>query len=1107
MPTVDLGIDAGALTRLTELPDQILSAVAAAQQALDGADPAGSGNAIADLVAGLGALPDQLAELPDLGPALADLGALRELVPAELPAAAEAALSTLHGVTDALAPLAPLIDDPEAFIEAATQRLSGLTAAIATPSDASLGVGGELAQFFTLLNSLDDWTTRAPSATEVASLVAKAFVGADLDLLAPPLAALQRCLARLDTVLPDGADLTRWRTGLTGLQATWTALDAAVTAPQIDWRAIEVDLSTAARVQAELISARDRLLADAVAALGGLEFGGLADVAAAIRAIPQVPEVRLTPLLDGFVDQMRGLRNGLEHWELSADQVRAIVRAMMLQLKEAIDNSALGALRRGVLSFEQRILAVVDELPLRDIADELTGVLDGMAGAVDDVDLAGLLSPVTELGDSVGSAISALAGNAVRETVEAVWNAVESALQDAAAILEQLRAALAAVTGQLGEFSSRVGPAVAELVDAVTTLKVTLEDFDLTQPTAAVLDNLHRARDTVAAIDVSVLPADAVQLVHDAAGALADIDITSAIREPIAAVLDAVDPGPLLHTVLEVLTDIGAQLAAVDPSTLIATLDAPVGTVLDGLAELDPSRLESMIDDAVAPVRQAIAVLDAHQVLEPATATFADLMNKLDGLLDPAPVFEPLQQAYQPIIDAVEALDPSALLDLIGSRIGGVTENFGDAAGAAIGPKAVTGGKAGLAGLPTSVDVDADDLFGFRPGDLLVPLIDLHHRLMSALQGLTGDVLDRAAEALNRAFTGGMAELRPDVVFDRIDATLARVSDELGATVTASAIADAVTVYQRVSARLAVAGRAAAGDDASVALRVNAVLPSIDPMRLIPGPGQTAALSAAAVAARRADVTALRSAYAVGVSKLRRLLPALVGDAQSGAGLLGALAALDPAPIRVEVNALFDEAGQFLAGLGDVVTAAMEEAAAGMEAVLSAFSLTGLFDMVTHVHQNLVAQVVAISPAVLAEHVRLVFAAVRRQLEALDPGQLAEQVDAIRVGLDGALDQLLDGLLPDPAPLRELQTRLAALRPSQLLAPVTAALAPITTLTATVDADALMQPLVGGIDRIKEQLPVVIAQLEAAFDEVLRAFPTGGVSGASGSVSASASIG
>ena len=146
----------------------------------------------------------------------------------------------------------------------------------------------------------------------------------------------------------------------------------------------------------------------------------------------------------------------------------------------------------------------------------------------------------------------------------------------------------------------------------------------------------------------------------------------------------------------------------------------------------------------------------------------------------------------------------------------------------------------------------------------------------------------------------------------------------------------------------------------------------------------------------------------------------------------------------------------------------------------------------------------ALAPATLAEHVRLVFAAVRRQLSALDPGQLAGQVDAVREGLLAALDALVDGLLPDPEPLRQLQQQLAQLRPSQLLAPLTSALEPVSTLAVAIDVDAIVQPLVDGIDRIKEQVPEVIAQLEAAFDEVLRAFPEGGVTGVSGSVSVSA---
>jgi hypothetical protein len=291
-------------------------------------------------------------------------------------------------------------------------------------------------------------------------------------------------------------------------------------------------------------------------------------------------------------------------------------------------------------------------------------------------------------------------------------------------------------------------------------------------------------------------------------------------------------------------------------------------------------------------------------------------------------------------------------------------------------------------------------------------------------------------------------------------------------------------------------------------VRVTGSLPALDPLRLVASSAQATAVAAGSrVAATRADLSALRTAYAVGVARVERLLPDFVGSGFDGSGLLGALRALDPAPIRDEVNSLFDEAGQFLAGLGDAVVAALEEVAAVAEDLLLPLNPSALFELVSRIHGGLVAQVEALAPATLAEHVRLVFAAVRRQLEALDPAQLAAQVDAVRQGMLDALDELLDGLLPDPAPLHALQAQLQQLRPSQLLAPVTAALAPISQLAEAIDTDTLVQPLVDGIDRIKEQVPAVIAQLEAAFDEVLRAFPKGGVSGATGSVTVNASVG
>lgn len=678
-------------------------------------------------------------------------------------------------------------------------------------------------------------------------------------------------------------------------------------------------------------------------------------------------------------------------------------------------------------------------------------------------------------------------------------------------MLSQLRDALAAVTGPLTEFTSRVTPAVTAISDLIGSVRIVVDAFDLAPPTAAVLEVLHRTRDTVAAIDVSLLPAAAVQLVGEAADALANIDIAGAVSGPLVEVLDAIDPGPILDTAVDALAEVSTQLAVIDPSQLIATLEEPVSVVLDGLASLDPTQLRTMIDDALAPVRDAIDALDAATVLAPAVQAYADVTVKLDTLLDPAPIFEPLQSGYQPILDLVAALDPTKLLDLVTPHIAGATESFGGAAGSAISPDAVTGGTAGgsvgFTALPSTVDA-SDDLFGFRPGDLLVPLIDLHARLMAALGGLGDELVDQSAAALHAAFGGRLASLRPDSVLARIDATLASVESELGIVATTTAVSGAALAYQRLAAHIAIVAPNAAGDDAPVAVRVNASLPTLDPLRLVADSAQATALAAgAALATSRVDLASLRSSYAVSVGRLERLLPEFLGDGLDGSGLLGALRALDPAPIRDEVNQLFDEAGRFLAGLGESIAAAMEEVATAAADLLQVISPTSLLDLVSRIHAGVEAQVEALAPATLAEHVRLIFGAVRRQLRALDPAQLAAQVDAVRESLLTALDELLDGLLPDPAPLRLLQQQLDQLRPSRLLAPVTAAFAPISELAGRLDADGLVQPLVEGIDRIKEQVPDVIAQLEAAFDEVLRAFPQGGVTGVSGSASANVSVG
>ncbi|MEA2931971.1 MAG: hypothetical protein QOI56_756, partial [Actinomycetota bacterium] len=769
-----------------------------------------------------------------------------------------------------------------------------------------------------------------------------------------------------------------------------------------------------------------------------------------------------------------------------------------------LEHSPLGQVRNAILSFEQRMLAAIESLPLRALAEELTAIVRQVADAIESVDVDRLFRPIHEFGDAVRDKITSVSGDAVKSSIGQVWDTVESALTQAASLLEQLRDALAGVTGAITQFTGTVQPPLTAVKDALAAVSQVLAAFDLGQPADAVVAVLNRARDVVAKIDVSVLPADAVSLVKDAANALKDIEIAPAVSQPITAILDQIDPTALLQEASGFLADVRAQLQGLDPSSLAVGLDAPIDAVLDGLAQLDPSQLRDRIDGLLAPVRDAIGQLDATELLAPATSAFAGLLGQLDATLDPAPIFAPLQELYQPIIDFVEALDPRRIIDLVAPHVGGATE----AASGVVGPPAaVTGSADALRSLSSAGDA-GDAMLGLRPGDLLLPLVDLHAKLVGALDALDGSVLDQAAHALHQALAAPVAALRPDRVLEALERGLAEAEATLGLVATSARVADAAAGYQRASVRIAVSARgvAAGSADATVAARVSLTLPSVDPLRLVPSGAQADALALARAAGRaRAELGGLRAAYATGLSRLQRLVPDFLGgDGLEGTGLRGALAALDPGPVRIEVNQIFDEIGHLLSGFGDVLAAALEEAAMAAEELLLAFNPLGLLDIVTRAHTAVVDQVKALSPEALERLVRFGYAAVRHQLEALDPARLAAEVDELRQSLLDALDGLLDGLLPDPAPFHELQARMAALRPSVLLGSLTAALQPITDLVAALDPDALVQPLIEAIARVRDQLPDVVARIEVAFDEVLAAFPEGGISGVS--VSASVSV-
>jgi hypothetical protein len=128
---------------------------------------------------------------------------------------------------------------------------------------------------------------------------------------------------------------------------------------------------------------------------------------------------------------------------------------------------------------------------------------------------------------------------------------------------------------------------------------------------------------------------------------------------------------------------------------------------------------------------------------------------------------------------------------------------------------------------------------------------------------------------------------------------------------------------------------------------------------------------------------------------------------------------------------------------------------------------------------------------------------VKAQLKAFDPAILVDELNHQRDVLIQTLRDFVTQIQPDLSEFVKLQQDLAALKPSEILKPAVESLKPVADLLGKIDVKIILEPLIDAIAKVRAQVPEVVAEIEAALDEVLNAIPGGG--GASVSVSASVS--
>ena len=1092
------------LSKLQALPAQVEALVKTAKAGVDAVrSGASGGNPLSALFSTLVDVGGKAQSLPGAGDLMADVQKLVDALPsgtlADLPKITQAIeeLLTLFGpLRDAI-----LKGNWESVIGQVVDKAGEAVSSLGQETSEIAALYQPLRDVFGLLGELLSFRSHLPKPEDVARVLAKALVGVDGDFLDKPNQALNAALEPLSAIVPDLPEVETWESASTDLLSFWATLDARFAAGvAIDWRGLATTLESAHATLLSLQVARDKVLAALVVNLGTVKLPGLDLVATQVRAVEPIEPATLAPMLNDVRSQLKGVLAGLTAWTPTEAEARATVDDLVARMLGFLGDSPLGQIRTSLINFQQTLLQKIESLPLRSVARQAEQALMNVAAEIEGIHPERLRKPIHDFFVDLGEKMATVQPTAVKGALADLWAGVETALGQVKTLIDQLSTAMAGAVAHVGDFMAGAEPTLKEISDAVGQIKAQLESFDLSQPTDAVVAELAKLRDKVASLDLSSLPGTAVSALKVGAEALRSIDLTAAVKQPVDDALAKIDPTPLLNQAAGALAGATQAIRDINPANVVTKLDQPVDEIISAIGSFGPGELRKLLEKALEPLKQALRSLDLGVLLAPVTHLYDQLFAKVDAVLSPDLIFAPIEKAMKPIDDLLEALSPIHLLDMLAGHSGELGKKM---VGAARSPSVVSDGGAVLKEAFKSVADETDPLFGFRPGDMLMPLVDLHHTVMSCVESLPDEILGPAARQLYDATFGRLQALIPSSIEGRMTASCSGVLELADPAQLATALTVPAAQYRVLADRLADAAAATvAPEDQPYVDRVIELLPDLDPLALLPSSDQSEAVAGALLDVRGAlDLTELKASFGQLEQAMENVLPPFLARINQGPGALkDALRSLDPAPLRQDLNDTFDEIGKRLVALQPVLLGALEQIATAIEAYVLPLMPGQIVVLAQQLYEATKQELYACGPLGLRDGVKAIFDAIKEDFKVLDPSFLVKEIEGLRDQLIAQVDKMVDDLLPPADTFDGVATRLAAMKPSRLLAPLIEDLKPLTDLLAKLDPSTLMQPLIDAIARVKDEVPASLDRLEVAIDDVLAAFPDGGGDSASGSV-------
>jgi hypothetical protein len=1068
---IDLASSSGSLSVSVGSPLELLGNGGKAIQSIKELGSAGGSGAFAGALQELGSIAPfgdipAIGEVADIFSTLqAKLEPLKDLIELDSRALVDRILSDFGGV--------------EGIAQRLTTELTGALTA-EPPEEIALP-----------LRALSDLAKGPPaSARDAAAFFVRFLLGLDLAALRAPFELLEAARVQL----AGEASLTALKTRIAALTAEVDLTADALVSVDPDFSAL---MEQVTRIRTEL-----DLLID-IALPGAMEHFA-ADIAAIdARGLALKLDKALEPLLARvpvpprglggfFLPALRSVGEGFDQLDPAA--LIAYLDELEQEVRAKFASSDIGRLRDDARALLAGIVGFLESVPLESLRAELTKALAEIEIRVSSL---ADFSPVGDLGERTEALTSAIEGvdlGAVTSTVTKLADEIRGLadrfpIDEVKAELESLLGAAEAAVAELPPMIDALKGKIDELASQLTSIKLTVAGD------ASVKGVSDLRADVREAISGADLP-DALKVpLGLLAGEVRKIDLAASVSGQLDAIVGKVDLSGIMAPIQGALDRARSALASLSPTQLAARLDEPFDAALNELHRFSPAAL---VDQLSTEFRQATDELDRvspEALVQPLQHAFDELLAKLRKAADPAPLLAPLKKAYAELQAVVEIIDPTQLIGnavVEASRLPGVlTQATGDALNSAI-----HGGSA----LPEGGSAEISF------GAIVRPLAGFVNEARSVVKSAAGDLLGEALELVSRplallveageAAGGHLGELAAAIEERRA------LVDPASTTGPLADLRSALARLQRTEAALAASGRSNAAFGATVGgLRFEAFVTISFPARR----DLDDAVAELGAGLDEPDLGA--SLHRLG-QVLRDLVPPALLAPSSEAVVMAKIDAIfdavDPKPIADELDAIGAKILAKLQSFAEDIARQLFKVWNAIFEEMEPVTPGGLLKTLTEVMDAIKAQLAALDPAQLEAEINEIVEALIAALEAYSPaafaGTLTPAFEALKAKL-AALDPA--ALLGDLSPLSSALDEVEKLRPSLVLAP----------LTAQAEAiDKSLQSLLGfdpaaiitaAIANLKAEIELVLQRIEVELDGLL-----GDLEGAGGgSASVSASVG